>query len=336
MRTHAIILGVALALFAGWLALWPREQHPDLVRARDDLVASDALVVRFDPGGVGGYRFVSLKDEGWVWERTDALGNAYPDTLLFNGTEHLLRIADGCYIPIHDLRSPFIPGITVAPRLARQRGLDEQPGELYAYAVSPGFAARADYPSSLPDLEVVEDLSSLRADATIRASTGLDAGFIWRGDYSIAAASESDIAAARALLATAHASDYAEILVRERVFGNIIGNVISEPSSVVVAEDCPDQPARLHPAAHGGQAEGLRATPAPFELTHGDNPFFRDAATTSASIRGPVEYISRAFDRATFADIPITTTDTILINRGPANGVAIAVLSCTSRPWFRC
>jgi hypothetical protein len=336
MRVHALILGTALIALAGWLLFSPREDHPDLVRARDSLVASDALLVRFDPGGVGGYRFISLKDEGWVWERTDATGAPYPDALIFNGTEHLLRIADSCFIPLHEVRPPFIPGITVVPRLARQGGLDEQPGDLYVYAVAPGFAARADYPSSLPDLEVTEDLSSLRADATIHASTGLDAGFIWRGDYSIARASDSDVAAARALIAGARASGYAEIVLRERVFGNIIGNVISEPASVIVAEDCPHLPARLYPAARGGQAEGLRVMPAPFELTYGEAPVFPDAATTTASIRGPIEYITRAFDNATFSDIPITTTDTILINRGPANGVALAILSCTSRTWFRC
>ncbi|MEX0782829.1 MAG: hypothetical protein WD557_09280 [Dehalococcoidia bacterium] len=335
MRLHAVLLGVVLAALAGWLLFWPREDHPDLVRARDSLVASDALVVRFDPGGVGGYRFVSLKDEGWLWERTDADGEPYPDALVFNGDQHLLRVADSCYIPILDVRSPLIPGITVVPRLSRQPDLDEQ-GEHYIYAVAPGFAARSDYPSSLPDLEVTEDLSTLRAEATILASTGSDPGYIWRGSYSIARATPADISGARAVLASARPSGYAEIVLRERVFGNIIGNIISEPSSVVVAEDCPDHPARLWPGSRGGQAEGLRATPAPFDLSHGLTPVFRNSATTSASVRGPVEYLTRAFADASFGDVPITTTDTILVNRGPYNGVAIGIISCTSRPWFHC
>lgn len=336
MRLHALILGVALATFAGWVAFWPRADHPDLVRARDSIVASEAVVVRFDPGGVGGYRFISLKNEGWLWERTDADGEPYPDALVFNGREHLLRVADACYIAIRDVRPPFIPGVTFTPRLARQPGLDSQAGEKYVYAVAPGFAARPDYPSSLPDLEITEDLSSLRADGTIRASTGLSPGFIWRGDYSIARAGEADVGRARSAIRSARASDYAEIILRERVFGNIIGNVISEPSAVIVAEACPDRPARLWPGSRGGQAEGLRATPAPFDLTSGDAPVVRNAATTTASIRGPVEYLLRAFDRASFGDVPITTTDTILVNVGVANGVALEVISCTSRPWFRC
>ena len=62
MRPHIILLGAALAAFAGWLAFWPRDAQPNLVRARDSLVASEAVVVRFDPGGVAGYRFTSVKD----------------------------------------------------------------------------------------------------------------------------------------------------------------------------------------------------------------------------------------------------------------------------------
>ncbi|MGH2609350.1 MAG: hypothetical protein ACRDHF_09710 [Tepidiformaceae bacterium] len=336
MRLHAAILGVAIAGFASWLAFWPRADHPDLVRARDSLVASDAIVVRFDPGGVAGYRFISVKDEGWLWERTDASGNPYPDALLFTGEDHLLRIADACYIAVRDLRPPLIPGVTFTPRLARQAGLDHQAEGRYAYAVAPGFAARPDYPSSLPDVEITEDLSRLRDDGTIHASTGSDPGYIWRGDYSIARASAADVERVRAVLREAHASEYAEIVLRERVFGNIIGNIISEPSSVIVAEECAGHPARLWPGSGGGQAEGLRATPAPFDLTHGPAPVFRNSATTTASIRGPVDYLLRAFEGATFGDVPITSTDTVLVNRGRANGVAISIISCTSRPWFQC
>lgn len=336
MRLHIGILGAVVVLFAAWLLFGPREKSPDLVRARDRLVASDAITVRFDPGGVGGYQFTSIKGEGWLWERTDASGKPYPDAIAFNGRDHLLRVAEGCYIQVKDFRPPLIPGVTVSPRLARQPGLHERAGSNYVYAVSPSFSARQDYPSSLPALEITEDLSRLRADATVLASTGSSPDYIWRGDYRINAATAADIARARGVLREARPSDYAEIVLIDRVIGNILGNVISDPSSVVIAQDCPESPARLWPGSHGAQAEGLRATPLPFTVVPGDHPVFRDAHATTMSIRAPSGFLNELFENAPYEDVPVSTAQTVIIHRGEADGLAVFILSCTAKPWFRC
>lgn len=322
MRLHVALLGVAIAGFAGWLALWPRADHPDLVRARDALVASDALVVDFDGNGVGGYRFTWLKDRGWVWELTDARGTPYADALIYDGEQHLLRIGDGCHVPVFGVRLPVVPGVTVAPRLARQAGVDEQ-GDIYTYSVGAGFAVRPDYQPGLAELEITEDFSTLRADGTVRASTGSGPGYLWRGDYTIVRASEADVARAVDALTDARASDYAEIVLRQQVFGNILWGGVSGPISVVVAEDCPDQPVQLGAGAYGGQAEGLRAIPVPYGLTYGENPVFRNATTPSA-LGGPL------------GEVSVKTTETVIVSLGPASGVRLYIASCTSRPWFVC
>jgi hypothetical protein len=237
---------------------------------------------------------------------------------------------------MRDVRPPLIPGLTITPRLARQPDLDRQEGERYVYAVSPAFAARADYPSTIPDLEVTEDLSSLRASGVVKASTGIKAGYIWRGNYEISEATPGEVARARDVLSNAYPSDYAELIVRERVVGNVVGSVLLEASSLVVAKDCPDSPARLWAGSRGGQSEGLRTTPAQFQLTHGDTPVFRNAFATSVSVRAPVDYLNDVFETASYGDVPVTTTRTIIINLAPNYGVALLVQSCTSRPWFHC
>ena len=322
MRLHAVLLGVAVAGFAGWLAFWPRQEHPDLVRARDALVASDALSVEFDPGGVGGYRFVWLKGRGWVWERTDGSGEPYPDALVYNGQEHLLRIAAGCYVPMYDVRMPVVPGLTVAPRLARHPGVSDE-GESYSYTAAASFAVRPDYRHGLADLEITEDLSLLRAQGVVRATTGSQPGYIWRGDYTIARASAAEIDRARAVLDEAVASDYAEVIVRQQLFGNVLWGGVSPPFSVVVAEACPDRPTQLGGAAWGGQAEGLRAIPVPYELTYGNEPVFRNATVMGGPPGSP-------------GDVSVKTTEIIVLRSGPASGIRLQVVSCTSRPWFRC
>jgi hypothetical protein len=335
MRLHVVLLGLAVAGFAGWLAFGSREQHPDLVRGRDALVASDSLVVAFDPGGVGGYRFTSVKGAGWLWERTDAKGEPYADALLYNGVEHLLRIGDSCYVRLAEVRMPVIPGVTVALRLARQPDVEER-GEQYVYSVAAGFAVRPEYRHGLPDLEVTEDLSRLRTHGIVTATTGRGTGYVWPGDYTIARATAPEVARVREVLGTARASDYAEVILRERVFGSVVGGGASEPASVVIARDCPGQPVRLGAGAYGGQAEALRTIPAPYGLTYGENPVFRDATTTGASVAGPVEYLNRAFQGGTFGHVSVRTTETILVRLAPSSGVGLQIISCTSRPWFQC
>jgi hypothetical protein len=159
---------------------------------------------------------------------------------------------------------------------------------------------------------------------------------VWPGDYTVARASAADIARVTEAVSGAQASDYAEIILRERVFGSIVGGGASGPSSVVIAEDCPHRPVRLGAGAYGGQAEALRSIPAPYVLTYGADPVFRDAATTGASVQGPADYLSRAFSQAAFGDVSVETTETILVRLTPTSGVGLQIISCTSRPWFQC
>ncbi len=336
MRLQLVLLSVIALAFLAWAAFGWRTESPNLLTARDRLVAEDSLTVRFDPGGVEGYRLITAPGGAWVWERTSAAGEPYPDAILFTGGTYLLRIAEGCFISRGGVRPPLIPGLTTSQRLVRQPSLDHRPGEFVAYSVPPAFAAPADTPPGLPDIEVVEDLSVLRSHSIIRATTGLQPDYIWRGDYTIARATAAESAHADSLLRAARASDYAEIIVRERVVGTVVGSVIQEPSAIVVAQDCPDHPTRVWSGAAGGQAEGLRATPATFSMTIGETPAFRNAATTAASNLSQIEYLNDAFANARFGDVPVRTLDNVLIATGNGTGVALRILSCTPRPWFRC
>jgi hypothetical protein len=336
MRLQAGLLGIVIAGFAAWLLFVLRDGTPDLVRERDRLVGSDAVVAVFDPNGVAGYRFISIRGVGWLWERTAASGEPYPDAIVFNGDQHLLRIAEGCYVAPPDIRPPLIPGLTTSEKLARQRGLKERAGGTYVYSVAAGFAASPDGPRHLPAVEVTENLASLHGEHTIHASTGTFPDYIWRGDYTIRRASPEEAARARATITGAHASDYAEMIVRQRVVGTIIGSILLEPSAIVIAQECPQTPAHLWSASSGGQVEGLRSTPALFSLSLGDRPAFANAVATTVSIRAPVEFLNEVFEAASYGDVPVKTASTVIINRGRAGGLALFVLSCRSRAWFRC
>ncbi|HEX6031353.1 MAG TPA: hypothetical protein VFY90_07965 [Tepidiformaceae bacterium] len=336
MRVQAGLLGIVVAGFAAWLLFALRDGTPDLVRERDRLVASDAVVAVFDPSGVAGYRFVSIRGVGWLWERTTASGEPYPDAIVYNGTQHFLRIAEGCYVAPTGIRPPLIPGLTTSQRLARQGGLIKRDGGTYVYSVLAEFAASPDGPQDLPRLDVTEDLTSLHGEHTIHASTGAFPDYIWRGDYTIRRASPEEAARAKETIEAAHASDYAEMVVRQRVVGTIVGSVLQEPSSIVIAEECPESPANLWSAAGGGQVEGLRSTRTVFSISTGDQPAFVNAVATTLSIRAPVQFLNEVFEAASYGDVPVRTASTVIINRGRAGGLALFVLSSTSRPWFRC
>ena len=79
MRWQLIAVALAAVMVVAWLAFQPRSSAPDPVVARDRLVASDAVIATFSPGGAEGYRFTSIKGEGRpgrrgsrrrVWMRT--------------------------------------------------------------------------------------------------------------------------------------------------------------------------------------------------------------------------------------------------------------------------
>lgn len=336
MRVQLALLLLVALVFLGWAAFGSRTESANLLTARDRLVAEESLTVHFDPGGVEGYRLITIPGGGWLWERTSAAGVPYADAIVFNGQGYLLRVAENCFISRAGVRPPLVPGVTTSQRLVRQPSLDRRPGDLVAYTIAPDFAAAADTPPNLPDVEIIEDLSRLRSESVMRATTGAIPDYIWRGNYTVARSTASETQYARDVVRRARASDYAEMIVRERVVGTVVGSVIQEPSAVVVAKECPDSPARVWSGAGGGQAEGLRVTPATFALITGDTPAFRNAARTAASNLSQIEYLNDAFERATFGDVPVRTLDNVLISTGNGTGVALRVLSCTARPWFRC
>lgn len=325
-----------LALVCAWAVFQPRSRAPDLVVARDRLVAGDAVVATFSPGAAEGYRFTVVRGEGWVWERTSGPGGAaLPDAIVFNGSGHLLRLGEGCFIPLGAVSPPLVPGLTVARRLTTMRGLDEQEGGRYAYDIDASAFGRDSLPA--PSVTVREDLSGLRSDGSFRASTGQPPGAVWPGDYTVTRASPQQQGDASRLIREARASDYAELVIRERVAGTLVlSNAVLGPYRVVIAGDCPDRPTVLSSGVAGGQVEALRSAASPLRFGPGDPAVIERARETRLHIRAPVESFNDLAAEGGFGTVPVTSTSVILARMQGGGFLAVEIVACTARPWFRC
>ncbi len=336
MRWQILVALGVVVIVSGWVLFQPRSNAPDLVVARDRLVASDAVVALFSPGGAEGYRFTSIPDRGWVWERTSGPeGKALPDAIIFNGRQYLLRIAEGCFIQLPPVRLPLVPGVTLSQKLVNQRGLEDQGGGRYAYDIeSAEFGRMGTVPASM---RVSEDLSSLSSGGAMLASTGEPPGPIWPGHYRMNRASTTERAVAEQLIATAFPSDYAEIVIRERVVGTtILSNAIFGPYRIVVPEACPNAPTRLANGIEGGQSEGLRSSPSPLRFAPGTTARIDGAQETALKLRAPVELFNALAEIGQFGTVPATSTSTIVAAINGGGFLAFQIDACTSRPWFSC
>lgn len=336
MRWQIVIASGAALVVAGWLLFQPRSTTPDLVIARDRLVASEAVVATFSPGGAEGYRFTSIRGRGWVWERTSGPdGKTLQDAIIFNGSQYLLRITDGCFIQLPTVRPPLVPGLTVSQRLVNQRGLDDQSNGHYGYDVETAEFGRA---GAIPvSMRVTEDLSSLASGGAMLAFTGDPPGPVWPGSYQLVAATENERAIAEQLIATAVPSDYAELVFRQRVVGTtILSNVIFGPYRIVIPEACPNAPTQLSTGIEGGQSEGLRSSPSPLRFVAGTPVRIDRAQETLLKLRAPVESFNDLALAGQFSSVPVSSTRTIVARINGGGFLALQIESCSSRPWFEC
>ncbi len=336
MRWQFAFIGLAALAIAGWLVFQPRSTAPDLVVARDKLVAGDAVVAEFSPGHTEGYRFTVTKDLGWVWERTSGTtGEPLADAVVFVGNRYLLRITEACFIQLPAVKPPLVPGLTVAQKLVNQRGVHDTGGTLYAYDIEASAFARSG--ATLAAIRVTEDLAPLRQDGPMRASTGEPPGVIWPGDYAVRRATSAEESDARAVLRAAVPSDYGEIVIRERIVGTtILNNAILGPYRIVIPEACPDHPTLLSANVEGGQSEGLWSSPSPLRFAAGTPALIDRAAETQLKFRAPVEAFNAAAQDIQLGSVPVTSTSAIIARINAGGLLAIQIDSCTSRPWFVC
>ncbi|MEO8538312.1 MAG: hypothetical protein ABI577_01135 [bacterium] len=336
MRWQLVAVFFAVVAIAGWLVFQPREDAPSLVTARDHLVASDAVVATFSAGASEGYRFTSLRNGGWVWERTNGSdGSPLPDAILFTGQMYLLRISEACFIRLPTVKPPLIPGITVSRKLVNQPGLHDTAGTLFAYTIeATDFARNAAVPVSM---RVTENLAGLAKSGTLLATTGEPPGLVWPGDYSLSRATPSQRQAAADLLASAKPSDYAEMVIRERIVGTtILNNAILGPFRIVIPEACPDHPTMLSMGVEGGQVEGLRSSPSPLRFLDGDPARIDDAVETLVKFRAPVDAFNAVAEAGGFGTVPVTSASVIVARIAGGGFLGLQIDSCSSRPWFRC
>ncbi len=335
MRWQLVAVGIAAVAVVAWLAFQPRSSAPDLVVARDRLVASEAIVATFTPGGAEGYRFTTVKGEGWVWERTSGSdGSPLPDAIIYNGQRYLMRVAEGCFIQLPNVKPPLVPGVTVSRTLVSQPGLDAQKGAVYSYSIdSTAFARTGAVPVSM---RVTEDLSRL-ATGQMLASTGEPPGLVWPGNYTVTRASASQRDAARELIRSAEGSDFATLVIRERVVGTtILNNAILGPFRIVIPGSCPDHPTLLSAGVEGGQTEGLRSTPSPLRFAPGAPALVDRAAETRLLFRAPVDAFNAAAAEAVLGTVPVTSTSTIIARITGGGFLAVQIDACDGRPWFVC
>jgi hypothetical protein len=320
----------------GWLLFQPRNSAPDLVVARDRLMASDALVATFRSGGAEGYRFTSLKDLGWVWDRTSGgSGEPLADAILYAGGRYLLRITDGCFIQIPTVKPPLVPGLTVSQKLVNQPGLHGTAGSLFAYNVDATAFARAN--ATLISLQVTENLAPLRSGGALFATTGEPPGPVWPGDYSVRRASAAEQRTAQDVLKSATPSDYAELVIEERIVGTtILNNSTLGPYRIVIPEACPDHATLLSAGIQGGQAEGLRSSPSPLRFLPGSPMLIDQAFETGLKFRAPVDAFNAAAAGGSFGTVPVTSTNTIISRITGGGFLGLQIDSCSSKPWFSC
>lgn len=336
VRWQLLPLGLVGIGFAGWVVLQPGTGSGDPVVARDRFLAGGGLVATFSPGGAEGYRFTVVKDVGWVWERTSGPGGGVrDDALIWNGTQHLLRVADGCYVSLDGVREPLIPGWNAAQRLVSQPGLRRIGDTRAEYEVD---AAPYLPGSQSGSVRVIEVLSTVEDGALLvhTSPSGL-ATRLWTGSYELRPATVEELAAARETIEVAGASSSAEVTFLERVTGTLVlSTALLGPYTVVVAEECPDSPVLLGSAVRGGQVEGLRTAPSPLRFTDDIPPRVESAVATRLKIRAPVESFNAEMAGVTFGTVPVTESGVLLVSTGAGSGVAVQILSCTATPWFAC
>jgi len=336
MRWQLAIVAVLVAGGAAWFVFQPRSEAPDLLVARDRLVGGPAVVASFSPGGAEGYRFTSIRGVGWVWVRTSGSdGTPLPDAIIFNGSQHLLRIADGCFIELGPVREPLVPGLTVAPKLTTMPALDERPGGEYAYSVDTRDFARAGAPAGA--IRVVETLGALREGGSMSASTGDPPGVVWPGNYVIDEATGPELESTLALIRGAKASDYAELLIHERVIGTIVlSNAVLGPYRIVIPEACPERPTLLSSGVSGGQVESLRTSASPIRFGPGTPAVILNAKETLLRVRAPVEAFNAQIPGGGYGDLPVTSALVMIVADINGGHLGIEVVGCVGRPWFVC
>lgn len=336
VRWQLLPLGLIGLGIAAWVALQAGAGGGDPVVARDRFLRAEGLVATFSPGGAEGYRFTVVEGVGWVWERTRGPGGAVRhDSLVWDGTKHLLRISEGCYVPIEGVREPLVPGWNVARRLVSQPGLKRVGDTRAEYEVD----ASAFLVGSQAATVLVTEVLSAVEGGVLRAETSPGEGVtrVWTGAYEVRPATLDELTAARAAIERARASDFAEVTFLERVTGTLVlSTALLGPYTVVVAEDCPEAPVLLGSAVRGGQVEGLRSARSPLRFTTDSPPHVEDAMATRLKIRAPVESFNAEMAGGEFGRVPITESGVMLVSTGGGSGIAVQVLSCTATEWFAC
>ncbi len=339
MRWQLVPLGLLAVALGGWAAFQPRgETGGDLVVARDRFLQAEGVVATFSPGGAEGYRFTAIEGEGWVWERTTGPGGGVQvDAIVYNGSQHLLRLEEGCFVPLAGVREPLVPGVTAARRLVTQPGLRRVGDTRAEYEVDATRFLGAPTSSLNATVQVTEVLSTVR-EGTLKIETSAVGRWnrVWTGSYELAVATPNEVSVARKLLA-ATPSDFAEVTFLERVAGMLVlSTALLGPYSVLIAEDCPDTPVLLGSGVRGGQVEGLRTAPSPLRFDDSTPPLVLEAMETRLRIRAPVESFNAEMANGTYGTVPITSASVILVSTGRGAGIAVQVMSCTAKPWFTC
>jgi hypothetical protein len=335
MRWQLAAAGVVALAVTAWFIFQPRSSAPDLLVARDRMVAGPGVVATFSPGGAEGYRFTVVRGEGWVWERTSGSdGSPLPDAIVYNGSQYLLRVQAGCYIALPAVQPPLVPGLTASKQLTRQPGLDEQASGLYAYDLDGSPFSRNTEPASV---RVTEDLRPLRDGQPVVASTGDPPGAVWQGTYNLRPATGEETNSAREAIRQAKASDFAQLVIRERAIGSaVLFNATIGPYRIVIPEGCPDAPTLLASGANGGQLEGLRSAPSPISFARGVPALIANARETTLKVRAPEESFDAVVALGNFGSVPVTTSNMVVAASLGGGYIAVEIQSCTSRPWFQC
>lgn len=339
MKLHLWIAGAIVVAALGWAATRDWGGPSDPVFSRDRFLDSNDVTITFRSDVVyEGYRYTRLEDGTWLWERLDQRGDAFPDYIVHGKRGDLLRIADGCHVAVDGLHPPFIPGVTVAQKLTDVPRRKHHPDDSYEYDVEAGNTALQDVSGPGGLVTVTEHLATLRTGQYAVDTVGQSPAITY-GTYQVRKATGEERARVRTLAGAATASENARFDVRLRVIESDLLAPVLGPYPVVVAKDCPGQPAQLYASSQGGQGPGLRAGRPDFDIgaDASGGPVLHDAKPIRGSIFADRENLVAASGAVTPRDVPIHAGQLMVVTaRTGALPLAVFVASCTGTSFFRC
>lgn len=336
MKLQWLVVGAAVVAVGVYIAVQVSDGPSDPPFTRDRLVDGNSLVVTFRPDGlIEGYKYTLLDDGEWLWERTTPDGLA-GDAFVYNGKDYLLRLAPGCYAKLDSVTPPLIPGVTTTPRLKGLKGRRNMPDGTYQYDVEVGEWGW-NPAQTHSHIVVDEDLAHLKdPDESYEATTTGPPAATYYGHYVIEKAPRADRDNARAVISAAKASPTAQFTVRMRTIASQIGDPVTGPYTVLVAQGCPDAPGQLYPASAGGQRSGARVSAFVAGLRVGPPAVVTDAHAVIGSIFGPREEILAVAQNTPAADVPVKVGQLLTITTESRIPVAVQITACEGTAFFRC